>query len=77
MGCGESKGPKLDSETKKCMDILEKRPNLKQYKCNAKNLATIEKAYDSPVFGGSVFDPIGANKTVKSLTKPNNLKEDM
>ena len=75
MGCESSKMA-LDENVQKCIDFLKRPPDLKLYENNENNQSIIKKAYQSQLFGGSVFLPIGTLDTGK-WDKKNNLEEDI
>ena len=61
MGCGGSK-IKTDAHILQVTDMLSKRPDLKKYKHDATAVKNIDYMYQSTIYGGSIFLPIGREK---------------
>lgn len=82
MGCGGSKNIKLDDSVQSCIDMLGSTPVSKhfahKFRANAHQLKTIEDAYKSRIFGGSIFLPVGSSgRGAEKRDKENNLQEDI
>ena len=62
MGCSGTKMVAVDQQITNCIDNLQKRPDLMKFKRDQTILKNIENCYDSKVYGGSIFLPIGSNE---------------
>jgi hypothetical protein len=60
MGCGGSKV--IDKEKTDFLRMLSTVPNMKNYNADAQRVLNFNKAWASPIFGGSVLGPLGVFK---------------
>ena len=78
MGCGGSKMVPQDEHTKQCLEMLQRKPQTKNYKKDLEMVKAIDACYASSVFGGTIFQPIGSvNKKGPLRYKRNNLEQDI
>ena len=76
MGCKQSVYVSQDVEHKKCLDMLSKEPNLKEYQGSADALKKMGVMYKNQVYGCSVLLNVG-DKDQKKRTKKNPLTDEI
>lgn len=68
----------VDEHTKQCVEMLQRKPQTKNYKKDLEMVKAIDVCYASNVFGGTIFQPIGSvNKKGPLRYKRNNLEQDI
>lgn len=78
MGSCGSKMVPTDEHAKQCVEMLTRRPQTKNYKKDVDMLKAIDSCYNSNVYGGSIFQPIGsADRRGPLRHKANNLEAEI
>lgn len=76
-GCGSKMKP-TDEHAKQCVEMLQRKPQTKNYKKDLDMVKAIDACYASSVFGGSIFQPIGSSDRRGPLRhKRNNLENEI
>lgn len=74
MGCSAGK-QQMSESARQFTTMITAKPDFAKYQYKSDNIKTLTKAIASPVFGGSVFLPMG--KKGNARTKKNNLEESI
>lgn len=75
MGCGGSKEGNLSMSTRMFLTTIRSKPELSKFGHSLEPIKTLLKTIASPVFGGSVLNPVG--KLGGKRTKLNPLEEQI
>ena len=65
----------IEKQVDEFLRMLSKQPDLSRYLQNQDRRTTFQKAWNSPVFGGSVLKPVGTLK--KKNSRPNSLEQSI